>query len=425
MRGTGSYKPFDLHMALISATTIKPPPALITPQAKAVMSALNNGSATPAALFVGGCIRNALSAHTIDDIDIATIHPPEEVTKRLTAAGIKAIPTGIEHGTITGVMEGKPFEITTLRRDVSTDGRRAVVAFTTDWAEDAQRRDFTMNTLLADGEGQIYDPTGQGLADLKAGRVTFVGKPDQRVAEDYLRILRFFRFHARYGSGHPDSAGLSACKKAADKIGTLSRERITQEFLKILSHDNAHETLKIMFGNNVLPDLAHASYNPETLNLLCTQQKQHDTPNLMARLAVLCGFKSSHINVLEKYLLFSREQSKMLNLLLTIVPGKKEINDKAMKAFIYRHGQDAAIQSVLLFYAQNNQPAGDFFNTVKDWVAPNLPLTGDDVMATGIAAGPQIGKILSGVESWWIENNFTPDHDDCIKKMKKLIAGDK
>lgn len=388
------------------------------------MAALGNGNAPePAALFVGGCVRNALMNRPVDDIDIATIWTPPEVIQKLTAAGIKAVPTGIEHGTITAVTDGKLFEITTLRRDVSTDGRRAVVAFTKNWGEDSRRRDFTFNTLLADGTGNVFDPTGRGLSDLRAGRVVFVGDPAQRIAEDYLRILRFFRFHATYGSGPPDPAGLAACKAAAEKINTLSRERITQEFFKILALDHATETLAIMFENNVLKDMAGDSYDIRVLNLLCSLQKQYNEPSLMARLAVLCGIQSSHINVLDKYFVLSREQLKILKSLLTIIPNMKAVDEQSIKILIYRHRHDVSIQSVLLFYAQRNASPETFFTRVKDWNPPALSITGEDVMKSGVPSGPEVGNILSALEGWWIENNFTSDRDTCMQKMKQLIEG--
>ena len=231
---------------LAIAKTIPAQPWMISPAARRIMRILNGGAAEPLALFVGGCVRNALAGEAVTDIDIATRLTPPEVMERCAAADIRAIPTGIDHGTVTAVVDGAPFEITTLRRDVETDGRHAVVAFSQDWREDAQRRDFTMNTLLADSGGHVYDPTGQGISDLAAGRVVFVGDPAQRIAEDYLRILRFFRFHARYGKGAPDAAALAACAAAADRIATLSRERISQEFFRILAAENPAPILRLM-----------------------------------------------------------------------------------------------------------------------------------------------------------------------------------
>lgn len=412
-------------MILFPTSTVKLPPPLTAPETKAVMAALQGSEKEPAALFVGGCVRNALMNRPVEDIDIATIRTPKEAIEKLSAAGIRTIPTGIEHGTVTAVANGKPFEITTLRRDVSTDGRRAVVAFTKDWEEDAQRRDFTMNTLLADEKGNIYDPTGRGLSDLRAGRVAFVGEPAQRIAEDYLRILRFFRFHASYGKGPPDLPGLVACAAAAEKISTLSRERITQEFFKILALESPVDILQIMRENKILHDVFQAGHDVSVFNRLCSLQKQHKEPDVMARIVVLGGLKSSYLNILNRFFVFSREQSRMLGSLLTIGPGLKAVDEPAVKALIYRYGRSVAIQSVLLFCAQRNVAPDAFFARAKDWSAPAMPVTGDDVMKKGVPAGPKVGAILSAIENWWIQNNFSPGRDACMKKLDELMAGEK
>jgi hypothetical protein len=195
----------------------------------AVLAALEAAGGAGSARFVGGCVRNAIRGEPVADVDIATTLTPERVSKALNDAGLKAVPTGFEHGTITAVVGGKPFEVTTLRRDVETDGRHAVVAFTTDWAEDAARRDFRLNAIYADAAGRLYDPTGEGVADARAGRVVFVGDAGTRIREDALRILRFFRFYAWYGREAPDATGLAACAAMKDLIGGLSAERVAQE----------------------------------------------------------------------------------------------------------------------------------------------------------------------------------------------------
>ena len=222
----------------------------------AVLEALEAAGGADCARFVGGCVRNALIGKPIDDIDIATRLSPDAVTQALKAASLKAVPTGVEHGTVTAVAGGKPFEITTLRRDVSTDGRRAVVAFTDDWAEDAQRRDFTLNSLYARRDGSIYDPTGHGVADARAGRIVFVGEADQRIAEDSLRILRFFRFLAWYGKGPADPTALAACAAARGRIATLSAERVSKELLKLLAADGStRETISDGEGRYAFADV--------------------------------------------------------------------------------------------------------------------------------------------------------------------------
>lgn len=390
----------------------------------AVMAALSSRDReNPAALFVGGCVRNALTGRTVDDIDIATTWTPEETIEKLGSAGIKAIPTGLEHGTITAIMDGVAFEITTLRQDVETDGRRAVVAFTRDWTEDAARRDFTMNTLLADGSGNIYDPTGKGLADLKSGRVIFVGVPAQRIAEDYLRILRFFRFHALYGTGAPDEAGLAACAAAADKIIRLSRERITQEMFRIIAAPAPENTLQIMFENNVMRDLPDHNYLSSSLKQLCQLQYRYRANNNIARLAVIAGTNPSHINRLEKYFIFSRQQAKTLELVSHLAVTLGPVDESRIKTFIYKHGAAVTIQAVLIYYAQRNTVPETYFESVLEWQPPALPVSGDDVTTLGISPGPEVGRLLGALETWWIERNFAPDRAECMDKLGMLMEG--
>lgn len=233
-------------------TKITPQPWMTDSATQAVMAALEARGFEGCARFVGGCVRNALLKQPIDDVDIATTLTPDQVTEALEAAGLSAHPTGVEHGTITGVAQGKPFEITTLRRDVSTDGRRAVVAFTQSWEEDAQRRDFRLNALYADKDGTLYDPTGQGVADALAGRIVFVGDPMTRIREDYLRILRFFRFQAWYGKGEPDSAALEACKALKGMLSGRAAERTSKEILKLLEAEDPRAALRLMAATSVL-----------------------------------------------------------------------------------------------------------------------------------------------------------------------------
>ena len=227
-------------------------PWMTTPEVSAVLDALEAAGGAECARFVGGCVRNALINRPISDVDIATTLTPDAVTQALQAAGIKAVPTGAVHGTITAVAKGKPIEVTTLRQDVSTDGRRAVVAFTTDWATDAERRDFTLNALYADRLGGIIDPTGQGIADARAGRIVFVGQAATRIAEDSLRILRFFRFLALYGKGKPDSAALEACALGNSLLSNLPAERVSAELLKLLAADDPRAALALMKTSGVL-----------------------------------------------------------------------------------------------------------------------------------------------------------------------------
>jgi poly(A) polymerase len=371
---------------------------------RAVMDALGNR-----ALFVGGCVRNAVLAEVIGDIDLATPLTPQEVTQKLEAAGIKVVPTGIDHGTVTGVVEGKPFEITTLRRDVETDGRRAVVAYTEDWREDAQRRDFTMNTLLADIEGNVYDPLGTGLADLQARRVVFVGDPAARIAEDTLRILRFFRFHAFYGRGAPDPAALAACKNAADKISSLSKERITQEFFKILSAQNPQEILALMFEHAVLVEFETPLYDPALMQRFCDLQRHFSLPSLPARLRVLAGLDSQGSQAFERFLIIPKAFKTEMDGVRSVLALPELTNDHAVKVAVYKFGRAAAAQALMIELAQNCV-AEDFapkaLEIIQKWEIPVFPVSGEDLIREGFKPGPDLGAELTRREEAWIAGGF-------------------
>ena len=395
--------------ATINPTLWKPPI-----ESRRIFDALGHDSVR----FVGGFVRNALLDLPLSDPDMATIHTPDEVTRRLVTAGIKVIPTGIDHGTVTAVVDGKPFEITTLRRDVETDGRHAVVAFSTDWVEDARRRDFTVNTLLADIDGNVFDPTGQGISDLKAGRVVFVGEPAQRIAEDYLRILRFYRFQALYGRGLADAAAIDACQLAAAKISTLSRERITQEMRKIIAIDDPVDILEMMRTGSIMPELFHPSYMPENMKSLCQMQREDDAVMVEARLYILSGGDENHIAALDKYLLFSKEQAKNFAALFIAVAMPCGVKER-----LYRFGRVIALQSILIMAAMEDVvPDAETMNLLKHWEIPVLPINGDDVKAAGIAPGPKMGEILRTIEAWWIAQNFVADAQKCKEKLSLLIS---
>lgn len=372
-------------------------------QTRAVMEALGEGNA----LFVGGCVRNAVLGEPVEDIDIATKHPPEETTTLLNAAGIKVIPTGIDHGTVTAVIDKQAFEITTLRKDIKTDGRRAVVAFAQDWEEDAQRRDFTMNTLLADMDGHIYDPTGQGGDDLKAGRVRFVGDPVQRINEDVLRILRFFRFHAHYGKGAPEDKALKACADLADKIPALSKERITQEFLKILSVDNPADTLRIMADNDILPFLP--SCDLEVLENLCIFQNRYGLGFIASRIYTLAGMSLENVKAMEALLLLPKVFKKDMQAIDSILKLDDLSEDHAVKVAVYKHGRVPTAQALMMELATDrvmNGYATKALEIIQKWEIPDFPLSGDDLIKEGIPKGPELGQELDRREEAWIANGF-------------------
>ena len=367
-------------------------------------------------------MRNTLLSKAVDDIDIATRHTPQRVMDLCGAAGIKTIPTGLDHGTVTAVIDKQSFEITTLRRDVETDGRRAVVAYTDDWAQDAARRDFTMNTLLMDMAGNIYDPTGEGLDDLNARRVVFVGDPAGRIAEDILRILRFFRFHAYYGAGDPDAAALKAICAAADKIPTLSRERITQEVFKILSLDDPADVLSLMFACGVMSDLAHEHYSAALMRRVCAAQSQHKLQSLAARLIALGGVDASHLNTLERYLIIPKTLRKGYAAIHHVLALPALSNDHNVKVAVYKYGLDAAAHGVIIACAHEGITQGRINNAqmiaaldvVQNWSVPVCPVNGQDLLDAGMLAGKALGDDLSVIERRWIDGGFTATKNELL-----------
>ncbi len=369
-----------------------------------IMRVLGGFESAPQALFVGGCVRNTLLGRPVKDIDIATIHTPLEVIEKLKAANIRFVPTGLDHGTLTAIIDDTGFEITTLRKDIDTNGRHAVIAFTTDWAVDAQRRDFTFNTLLASPEGKIFDPTGEGIRDLDARRVVFVGDPASRVAEDYLRILRFFRFHAEYGEGAMDEAALEVCKAFSDKIASLSKERITQEFLKIIASQNSPATLSAMFKQNILKDIGQ-NYKSAILARLKDFQSKNNVPDIMARLFVISGMK---LDFFEQWLVLSNAQKKQLELLEEGYTLLKSVTKKKIREAVYRVGNAVAMQSYFIRLSKNDDlPDLEILDIARYWQAPSFPVSGEDLLRAGVLQGPELGRKLKELEAKWIASDFT------------------
>jgi poly(A) polymerase len=350
--------------------------------------------------FVGGCVRDALLALEQSDIDLATRLMPDEVLKRLQAAHIKAVPTGIAHGTITAIVAGKPVEVTTLRRDVSTDGRRATVAFTDDWTEDAARRDFTINALSADPlTGAVFDYFG-GLDDLMARRVRFIGDPLQRIAEDHLRILRFFRFHARFGAGDPDAEGLEACAARANDLMALSRERIADELLKLLALPDPAPTVALMIDRGifrpVLPEIDRAL---PLHRLVSVEHEAGIAPDPLRRLAALLPADPGIAVDVAARLRLSNRQAKRL-----ASAAETGLGDMPREALAYRIGKAEAVDRILLHGA----PTPDL-KTLEGWEKPRLPVSGGDLIAMGLTAGPQVAAALQATEREWIEAGFPAD----------------
>jgi poly(A) polymerase len=392
-----------------------------SPATLRVMEALGD------ARFVGGAVRNALLGRDVSDVDIATPLMPGDVTKRLESARLKAVPTGIDHGTITAIANGKPFEVTTLRRDVSTDGRRAVVAFTTDWKEDAQRRDFTMNALYADAKGEVFDTVG-GIADLQAGRVRFVGDPVTRIREDYLRILRLFRFHAWYGKGEIEAEALRAVAEEKAGLAQLSGERIQNEMLKLLAAENPIAVLRSMAAVGILSDIFPGALNIVRLERLCAiDANNFFKPDAILRLAALLPNDVAVAdNLAARWRLSNADRDRLVDL-----SGAREkivsyLSIKEVRKLLYALGTPRFKDRVFLKWAEDPKESNfiqwrALLAMADAWERPKFPLDGGNVMAAGVPQGPLIGKILSEVEEWWIDSDFIEDEFSLAERLKAVV----
>jgi len=378
--------------------------------------------------FVGGCVRNALLGVPVDDIDIATQLPPEAVMQAAEAAGLAVHPTGIAHGTVTVVANHRPFEVTTLRRDVETDGRRAVVAFTEDWREDAARRDFRINALYADPSGTVWDPTGGGLDDLRARRIVFVGEPDQRIAEDYLRILRFFRFSAWYGQGL-DQAGLEACRRGAGGVAALSAERVWKELKKLLAAHDPRAALRAMAETGVLRlCLPEAEFARLAVleQLIETDLDQLFAPDPLLRLATLLDGAGS-AEQLAGRLKLSRAEAERLEGALRSGPRiVSYLSPREVRRALYGLGEQAFRDQVRLHWAQAAKPKTApqwraLLALAEGWRRPALELTGEEILAAGAPPGPAVGWVRREVEAWWIDSDFTADKLSIMERLKAVV----
>ena len=358
------------------------------------------GSHLGEARFVGGAVRDTLLALPVKDVDIATLHAPQIVIERVTAAGFKAAPTGIDHGTITAVVHKWPIEITTLRRDVSTDGRRAKVAFATDWREDAARRDFTMNALYADPESGKIDDWFGGLDDLAQGRVRFIGDPAARIAEDRLRVLRFFRFAARFGTLDTASGDYRACLDAADSLMALSRERIADELLRLLGVGDPAFVVRAMVRDDVLaaiiPEIDMAGVDQLT-DLIAAERALTMPADPLRRLSALLPQAPDVAKNVATRLRLSKKAIKR------VVTAATPVAALSPRALAYRIGAPSALDQILLrraFTLEDAQLLGD------DWEPPRLPVSGGDLIDMGLEAGPQVAHILRELEGLWLEAGF-------------------
>ena len=369
------------------------------------------------ARVVGGAARNALMGLPLSDIDIATTAVPGEVIRRAAAAGLKAVPTGIDHGTITLVIDGAPFEVTTLREDVETFGRKAIVAFGRDWRVDAERRDFTMNALSISPDGMVYDYVG-GLADLRDRRVRFIGDPARRIAEDYLRILRFFRFQASYAGGAPDAAGLHACIVARDRLRTLSRERVRGELVKLLVAPYAVPTLTVMAETGFVelllggvPQLASFAAMVEV------EAAAALAPDAVRRLGALGLFIVEDADRLRDRLrLFNAEHERLVAMVERWWRVSPTHGEAEARALLYRLGPVRFADRVLLAWSRSRAGAADptwqaLATLPARWTPPRFPLRAADLMSRGLARGPALGTALRAAEEAWIAAGFPSDRE--------------
>ena len=392
-------------------------PWLTATATRAVMAALEAAGGRDCARFVGGCVRNALIGAPVADIDIATTLKPEETDRAIRAAGLKAVPTGMAHGTVTAVSERQPFEITTLRRDVSTDGRNATVAFTDDWAEDAARRDFRLNALYADGEGRVFDPTGEGAADAAAGRIVFVGDPETRIREDYLRILRFFRFFAWYGRGEPDAAAMAACRALAPGMVRLSAERVSKELMLLLAAPDPRVAMTAMAEAGVLTQIL-----PESATGPLFDAAVGLSADPVVRLMTLFPSDEGVVREASARLRFPNTTRDRLAAAAVAAPVVDlAMSDAEVRAAVYRHGGRAVADALHRRWTESPAAADDarrLLALAERWQAPRLPVGGRELARLGIEPGPETGRLLKAFEAGWIADDFPSDgHADRLAAL--------
>jgi poly(A) polymerase len=404
-----------------SSLRIEPQPWMVEPATLAVLDALAAGGAV--ARFVGGSVRDALLGRPIGDIDIATPAPPERVIELLEKRGIKVVPTGLAHGTVTAITGTPPryFEITTLRRDVETYGRRARVAFDADWAADAARRDFTINAIFLDPDGTIHDPVG-GLADLRASRVRFVGDPTTRIAEDVLRILRYYRFEARFGTGLGDPPARAACRAMAHLLPNLSAERVAQELVRLLETSDPVPGLRMMQEDGVLSVILPEARRLDRLLHIVAVEPERDP---LRRLAALIEVDGAGAIALAERLHLSNAWRDRLHSLAPPWAIDPRWDVAAHRRALYRLGAERYRDIALLMAAEGAMSRDrlvELLALAGDWTAPVFPLAGHDVTALGIPPGPRIGRLLDAVREWWEAGDFTADRAACIVHLEALVA---
>jgi poly(A) polymerase len=383
-----------------------------------VYQALERAGGSPR--FVGGCVRDGLLGRKIRDIDIATPLDPAAVMKAAKAAGLKHVPTGIDHGTVTVVADHTGIEVTTLRRDVETFGRHATVAFTDDWREDAARRDLTMNALSADASGKVYDYF-DGIADLKAGRVRFVGAPEDRMREDHLRILRYFRFHADYASGDFDPPALTAARALKAELKSLSGERLRQETLKLLVARRGVETWRAMLAEGIVAAFLPPATTIDRMAKVAALEARLKVPQDPVRRLAALTVTGAGPAVAETLKLSNAERDRVL----AISAARPEFaadDARLVRRQIYDLGNALALDLLLTDWGEAEADARRAYEIVRDWPRPELPVKGRDVSALGVPAGPEIGRLLKDLEDWWIVGDFAANRGQALAELRRRIG---
>lgn len=399
---------------------------------QALFTALNRDGGEARA--VGGAVRNTLLGTGVSDVDLATTHLPEETVRLASEAGFKPVPTGMEHGTITVVVQGYSFEVTTLRRDIETNGRHAKVAFGTDWKADAERRDFTINALYVTADGTVIDQVG-GLADIETRTLRFIGDAEQRIREDYLRILRFFRFFAWYGSGRPEAEGLRASARLKDGIAQLSAERIWSEMKKLLGAPDPSRALLWMRQagvlNLVLPE--SEKWGIDAIHgLVRTQSDLGWQADPLLRLESLVPPDAVRMEELGKRMKMSNAERARLEAWARADAVKPGLSEQALKKAIYRGSKQALLDRIRLAYAAARQEAvgsdeamiraggvARLLDAAEHYDAPVFPITGGDLLARGIEKGPGLGETLRSLETLWIDSCFSLDREALLRKLDR------
>ena len=406
-------------------TRLEPRPWMTANETRAVVAALSAAGAT--VRFVGGCVRDALIDRPVRDVDIATPDPPDRVIGLLEAAGIEAVPTGRGHGTVTAVVPPRRFEVTTLRVDAETFGRRARVEFSGDWDVDAARRDFTINAIYCGADGELFDPTG-GIADLNAKVVRFVGDPETRIREDALRILRFFRFTAFYGAPTPDPDGLAACRAHAGSLAALSGERVAGEILRLLESRDAAAILRVMRDGGVLRPVLPELSSSGVARIGRLIAVDSDDPDPLRRLmaGLWTDGPGTARAVAGRWRLPNAQRDRMAAAEAGARAGAAmgTLDARGRRRLLYRLGRETFAD--LAWLGWSREPARKnawrrHLRAAREWTAPALPVGGADALALGAPPGPAVGRALDEVERWWIRGDFRADREACLRKLRQVV----